>query len=542
MFYNIPFRILLIIKLTADYTLVVYRYINKYLISFLLSNIIAADLPSGDCAPTRTISRKRPSLAVNDDRDHSAAAPVPIAVERIISAEDFLRWLNARLKREACPDLGSLSRSDCPRSECIVTVHYHGGGGTVRSQEVYDPDNIFMRGADFTPRDHNHLSAGGVRRGTRKVGFFPLGGVRVICLKENPEVPALERAARLLYECLFGEDNADVPNSETILMNGRVFTASSYVEGEGFDEIMKRTEEDAKKTADVSKTPPVFIENLHEIKVFVILTGPEDGRPQNYIWRLVSSVDGHIIFRIFSIDNERILGNSAPHPSRSDAAVIVRGHSIVHCIPEASPDYRNLIRRLKRTPEEVCRSWQAAIRVEQFYHRNLRPYARIPGSTRLSMPITRERVRWVYTTLRSICEGLHRGSNLSEIFMRVNPTLAMVYRTTSIDTPVTAPPVAAPGVVLSDDSTDSPPPQSCLRRAVRRVRGADRGRAGNTTPVSAGCILFGDYFPSQDDLLTLGTEVLVSPLERIGSIKEVEEKDRKKRRKDGEGKDHDEIA
>ncbi len=536
-FCKIYFIILFIVKARVNYIHTLYRYIGKYSLLFvLLPGMFAAALPSEDYPLIRKSSKKRTR---SPDRDDCSAAPIPIAVERIISAEDFLRWLNALLKYEACPDLRSLSRAECRRPECVITIHYHGGDGTLRSQEVYDPDHTFMNGEEFTPTDHNHISADGIRRGTRKVGFYPLDGERVLCLKENPEVPLLERAARLLYECLFGADKGGVPNSLTILVNGRVFTASNYVKGNSFDEIMRHTESDEKREGAPTDSP-IYIDNLHKMKAFVILTGPEDGRPQNYIWQVVGSIDSCIVFRIFSIDNERILGNSAPHPSRIDAAVIVRGHSIMHCIPEVHPDYRNLIRILSvRTPRDIYRNWLDAVKIERLYHRRLVPYARTTGNTRLSLPITRERVRCVYASLISIYEGLREGRTLGEIFMQVNSPLAMVYRTVSADTPVTP-----PGIVLSNGFT---PPQSYLKKIARRVRIIDAGRAGDSTPPSACCQLFGDYLLSQSQQ-ELSTEVILTPasphnrLRRLQSAEiidsggETDTEGRKRRRVNSGGK------
>ncbi len=503
-FCKIYFIILFIVKARVNYIHTLYRYIGRYSLLFvLLPGMFAAALPGEDCTLIRKSSKKR---ARSPDRDDCSAAP--IAVERIISAEDFLRWLNALLKYEACPDLRSLSKAECRRPECVITIHYHGGDGTLRSQEVYDPDHIFMNGEEFTPTDHNHISADGIRRGTRKVGFYPLDGERVLCLKENPEVPVLERAARLLYECLFGADKVGVPNSLTILMNGRVFTASNYVKGNSFDEIMKHAESDEKKEG-IPKDSLIYMDNLHKMKVFAILTGPEDGRPQNYIWQVVGNIDGCRVFRVFSIDNERILGNSAPHSSRRDEATVVRGHSIMHCIAEVHPDYRNLKVILSaRTPKEIYRNWLAAVRVERLYHRNLMPYAITTRGTCLRLPITRDQIRCLYTRVNSIYEGLERGNTLEEIFMHVNPPLATLYRTTS-DTPVTPPSI--PSIVLSDDST---PPRSSLGKVVRKIRRVDGGRAGESTPPSAACQLFGDYLQSESQAhdATLSMDVVVSPL------------------------------
>lgn len=472
------------------------------LLIIFYSSTFAADLTSEDLTLKRRrsySSHKHAAIA-----DPEPTAPDPIEIERTISAVDFPRWLNARLKYEVCPELRSLSKAECIKPECVIIIHYHGENGIVRSLAVYDPDHTLMNREVFTPTDHNLLPVDGIRRGTRHVGFYSINDERVFCLKENPEVPALERSARLLHECLFGIDNPGIPNSETILMNGKVFTASSYVTGVSFDTIIRQIEEDADE-----KEHDIFITNLHEMKVFVILAGPEDGRAQNYILQAAGLIDGKIIYRIVSIDNERNFGNATPHPSRRDADVIVRSHSIIHCIPEeASCDYRQLIKVLSsKTPKDICHHWIEAIKMEKLYHRRLIPYAKIAGNTRiLSMPITRERCRGVYTRLKRIYEGLGAGETLEELFMHLDQELAAVYKAASIDSPVTPPKV----VVSSDDST---PPSSSLKRIARRAKKVDGGRTGTRTPPSACCQLFSDYLPSQPDLLaTLSAEALWSPI------------------------------
>lgn len=476
------------------------------LLIIFYSSIFAADLTSVDFTLKRRrscSSHKHTAIAAPE-----LAAPVPIEIERTISAADFPRWLNARLKYEVCPELRGLSKAECIKPECVIIIHYHGGNGIVRSLSVYDPDHTLMNGEVFTPTDHNLLPVDGIRRGTRHVGFYSVDDDRAFCLKENPEVPALERSAKLLYECLFGADNPGIPNSETILMNGKIFTASSYVKGESFDEIIRQIEDDDEKEHNI------FITNLHEMKIFVILAGPEDGRAQNYILQTVGIIDGKTIYRIVSIDNERNFGNATPHPSKRDADVVVRSHSIIHCIPEeTSCDYSSLIRALSsRTPKDMCHLWIESIKMEKLYHRRLIPYARIAENTGiLSMPITRERFRGVYTRLKLIYEGLSAGETLETLFMQVDQPLAMIYHAASIDSPVTPPKV----VVSSDDST---PPSSCLKRIARRAKRADGGRTGTRTPPSASCQLFSDYLPSQPDLVaTLSAEALWSPIPGVGT-------------------------
>lgn len=503
------------------------------LLIIFYSSIFAADLTSEDF----TLKRRRSYSSHRHTAiaDPEPAAPVHIEIEITISAADFPRWLNARLKYEVCPELRGLSKAECIKPECVIIIHYHGGNGIVRSLAVYDPDHTLMNGEVFTPTDHNLLPVDGIRRGTRHVGFYSVDDERVFCLKENPEVPALERSVRLLYECLFGVDNPGIPNSETILMNGKIFTASSYVKGESFDEIIRQIEGDDEKEHNISIT------NLLEMKIFVILTAPEDGRAQNYILQIISNADSHKTCRIYSIDNERILGNATPHPSRTDATITVRSHSIIHCVPETIHDYRSVIEVLSsKTPRNICKRWIELIKIERAYHRHLMPYANIAGNTRLlSMPITRDRTMGVYVKLKQISEGLRMGQTLRALFLQIDQPLATIYHS-AIDSPVTPPRDAA----SSDDSS----PGSSIRKVVRKIQTIDGGRAGSTTPPSACCQLFGDYLPSQHDIAAPSIDVLVTPITGvtvfspplpiiIESGKETDENDAKRRRLGSKARD-----
>lgn len=409
-----------------------------------------------------------------------------VPCDGIISAGDFLRELNHRLRREAYFPSPLLSKSECSEPGGLINVLSYKGDGRARYQKVYDPEHVLMDREVFNPRDQ----AG---KGTRKVGFYSLGGKRVLCLKEAPEAPGMERASRILHETLFGEEDMGVPNSETIIMNGRVFLASSYVDGKCL--------EDEIDAAERKHTSSEFIVNLHQMKVFAMLIGPEDGRPQNFLWQEIKGTDGENIFRLVSIDHDRCFGDAAPHPSRKDPGIIVRGHSVMHCFPESNPNYDDLKRVLfSKAPKRVFETWLSQVRIENGYQHALAMFAKITGNTRLGVPITETVARNLFEKLGKIYDGLNDRKTLEEIFMAVDAPLAQVYRSLSTDTPVTPP----SSILRVDDTT---PPRSSLARAARRIRTVDGGRLGKKTPPSANCEIYGDYLPSQ--LITRGIETVM---------------------------------
>ena len=414
-----------------------------------------------------------------------------LPLEGIITASVFLRELNHLLRKEEFRPSETLLSSECVKPGCLINVLSHKGGGKVRFQKVYDPDHILMNGEAFNPDDHSHLLEGDARKGTRKVGFYSLAGRRELCIKEAPEAPGLERAARILHEVLFGVEDAGVPNSETIIMNGKVFTVSSYVDGKSLDEVIGEIEAKGAEEHQSHKSS-AFIVNLHHMKVFAILATPEDGRPQNFLCQSIASVDGdgEVTYRLVGIDNERSFGDAMPHPSRKDPTIIVRGHSVMHCFRESHPNYSNLIKVLSvQTPEDMYKKWLLQIRVEDRYQRTIAPFAKITGGTRLGVPITENIARNLFRKLRLICSELKEGKILEDIFMAADRPLAEVYQTLSTETPETP-----PGVILKDDD-DSTPPRSSIERAAKRMRRVDGGRLGTKTPPSAHCEVYGDYLP-----------------------------------------------
>lgn len=404
----------------------------------------------------------------------------------IISAGDFLRELNHRLRREAYFPSTLLSKSECSEPGGLINVLSYKGDGRARYQKVYDPEHFLMNREVFNPRD----PAG---KGTRKVGFYSLGGKRVLCLKEAPEAPGMERAARILHETLFGAEDVGVPNSETIIMSGRVFTASSYVDGKCLEDEIDALELQAAKKDEHKPTSSEFIVNLHQMKVFAMLIGPEDGRPQNFLWQEIKGADGENIFRLVSIDHDRCFGDATPHPSRKDPGIIVRGHSVMHCFPESNPNYDDLKRVLfSKAPKHVFEKWLSQVRIENSYQHALAMFAKITGNTRLGVPITETVARNLFEKLGKIYGGLNDRKTLEEIFMVVDAPLAQVYRSLSASTDTL---VTPPGFILRED--DATPPRSSLARAAKRIRKVDGGRIGKATPPSANCEVYGDYLPSQ---------------------------------------------
>lgn len=419
-----------------------------------------------------------------------------IPFEGVISVNDFLKELYNRLTHRDYQPSEILPKSACVRPECLVTVLSSKGGAQARFQKVYDPDHVLMHAEIFTPSNHNHLATGISKKGTHKVGFYSLDGSIILCLKESPEAPGIERAARLLYENLFGIEDQGVPNSETILMNGKVFTVSTYVDGKTLEEIIGDL--DTQKVEILHEpeqvpTIPVFIENLHKMKVFALLTAPEDGRAQNCICQTISPIGSPICYRLVSIDNERSFGNATPHSSRRNPEIIIRGHSVMYCFSENSPDYSDLTAVLyAKTPEEVCTRWLEQIREEDRYQWAIAPFAEIPdNSTRLGVPLTETIARGLLEKLRVICDGLRKGQTLEELFMVVNQPLAHVYSTSSTEEPMTPP--AFPEKASGSNS----PPISCIATAARKMKKIDGGRLSSHTPLSANCDLHGDYLPAQ---------------------------------------------
>lgn len=405
----------------------------------------------------------------------------------VITANDFLRELNHRLRYEQFTPSMTLPKSKC-RPEHLIRVISHKGNGTPRFQTVYDPDHILMYGEEFTPTDHNQSSA--VKRGTRKVGFYSFGGKRTLCLKEAPEAPGLERAFKILDDTLFGHAtifenaNTNVPNSETILLNGKVFTASSYVDGKPLDddEVMQ----------DMQTQTTII--NLHQMKVLTILTAPEDGRAQNYILQYIDNTDGSRHARVVSIDNERTFGNDTPHLSSKDPRITVRGHSVIYGLSEKDPDYTDLAWFLySDTLEAIVTKWLKQVKLEYNYHRSIKPYAKPTEVTHLNMPITIEIARSVWERLMQIRIGLREGRTLEDIFILVNPALAEIYQ---IPRSITA------AKSLHAHSKDGPRyPKISLAEMLPKLKKIDSGRFSSKAPPSAYCEIHGDYLAEDEAIM-----------------------------------------
>lgn len=485
-------------------TLLAMTKLEEVDLSFLSG--VSEDMFNGWFAPqiAAGIRSSPPKLIISSDicpifADRAYSLPC----DGIITASDFLREMKCHLRNEVCPPSRALSKAECVVPGCLVNVLSHKGGGQARFQRVYDPENDLMDGEVFTPSDHNHLLEGVARKGTRKVGFYSFGGKRVLCIKEAPEAPGAERAARILHEGLFGVGDMGVPNSQTIIMNGKVFTVSSYVYGKSLDEVIGEIEEqEAASKADEHQPhrSAEFFENLHQMKVFAILTGPEDGRPQNCICQEVKGADGAITYRLVSIDNERSFGDATPHPSLRDPRITVRGHSVMHCFPESHPNYDSLKGVLfSKTPKAIFEEWLNQVRIEDRYQHTLAPFAKITGNTRLGVPITETVARNLFAKLEIIYDGLRAGKTLEDMFMEADPHLALVYQASQVT------PVTPPGLILRRD--DATPPRSSIVKAANRIKRIDGGRLGAKTPLSAQCEIHGDYLPSQ--WITRDTEVVM---------------------------------
>lgn len=407
-----------------------------------------------------------PFPGFNSSKTHSV-----VSTTEIISANDLLRLFHNRLLRRENPCFPTVSLEEC-QAEFLIMVHYHKGDGTVICQWVYDPECILMKGDLFNPSDHNHLLKG--KKGSTKVGFYPVDGEKALCFKEKPKYPFFERAVCLLNQTIFGEEDDGIPNSETILINGYPFTVSCYVDGPDFEDVIKNMRLDTACNSD-------FIANLHHMKVLAMVSSPEDGRAQNYILRKVDDLDGHPVYRIVSIDNEHSLIKSSPHPSKKYPDVTIRPHSAVYCFGEKNPNYDALKATLfTQTPHSICKNWDSKMGLERQYHLEISKCAKGVGS--FFVEIEEVVCLQIESCLEEIYCGLREGGTLEQIFHRVNPGLFTFYQ--NLGTPVT-PPNTRGHCVL---------PSSSLRKAAAAVSRIDGSRLEDSaTPLSA-CGLHDDYF------------------------------------------------
>lgn len=416
----------------------------------------------------------------------------------------------------------------------------------VRTIKVHDPDGILMRGGIFTPAKRANASTlSGIEMyragsGTRTVGIYSYGDTKV-CIKQWPEAPCNEIAVYQRYKSWFQakHDEMPIPVSEVVLMDGQVFLISEFIEGESFEDVLRKVESDPTQACKYTFN----LERFQKLAIFCLVsTVPEDCRLQNCIIRLIP---GSEEYEFILIDNDRSLGRPITigyqHPERG--IIYTRCHCFLLCfhamlrhpitesvhraMSNSSAEFGDMIAR------EVNYQHIIATRVQAEDRKTIPLDIPIPGSLKskrilFGMPysvtsaadmlssLCRVRVDASKTTilgtpfdasvfnamlsrLRKFDEAsADRSKSLASILAAVSPELATIYGFNDpVPVAITPPARSLTTVLLSKLasifrlnkspalSAATKSPVDSLITVSRRIRETDAGRCATTTPASA---------------------------------------------------------
>ena len=89
-----------------------------------------------------------------------------------------------------------------------------------------------------------------------------------------------------------------IPLSEVLIINGRVFLVSQFVEGETLEKVLLEVQKGNNEYLEYK----FDVERFQKLAIFCFLINPEDCRPQNCIVRKCKDSDK---WQLVLIDNER---------------------------------------------------------------------------------------------------------------------------------------------------------------------------------------------------------------------------------------------
>lgn len=342
----------------------------------------------------------------------------------IVDVDTYLRQCDARLANREYLSDSFLAEEKCEK-ENLVTVYFRNKKGIPEEIQVYDPNHKLMNGVEFNPENK-------AKGGTSKVGFYSIDGEKRLCFKQAPEIPAYELAVRELYQALFPEDADDmpIPLSEVLIMNGRVFLVSQFVEGETLEKVLLEVQKGNNEYLEYK----FDVEKFQKLAFFCFLINPEDCRPQNCIVRKCKDSDK---WQLVLIDNERAFCQEVVTDHGSQKT---RVHCVLFCFDALMEKAVNIPLLKERSIAKnvsfkgKIADWIRRCRKNSEYIQRLSTYRdesrqkKKERETDLSASvgeITQEDI------LKKVSQITNEEENLRDIFHKVLPQLAKIYENKS---------------------------------------------------------------------------------------------------------------
>ncbi len=382
--------------------------------------------------------------------------------EMVISVEEFLRSFGIKFKSAVHFERDFVYTPLHPRpTENLITIHsrqfdavpgetasipsllamcahrFTGGAEKlVRTFKVYDPKGILMRDSKFAPalRDpegmtwSDDIAMYRARNGTRPVGIYSHEDIK-ICFKQDPEAPGIEVAAYHLYKILFQAQHGDIslPASELILMDGKAFLVSEFMEGEALDSVLDRVCRDPTQ----SSAYPLNIPRFQRLAIFCLLTVPEDCHVSNcFIRKILDSDEWEFVF----FDNERSFGKEITtiyhHPEIGD--INTRCHCDLFCfgLMLAHMLTEGVYNEIVNSKSEVLALGTRLFK-EHSYQSSLVPLVQASDheKTILGIPFDADSIKGIISRFSKLIDlaSSNRHHSLASIFAGVSPVLASIY-------------------------------------------------------------------------------------------------------------------
>ncbi len=404
------------------------------------------------------------------------------------------------------------SRYDLPTLVRLITS---GSAELVSTVKVHDPHHALMHNGTFSPELYapgqvvrsGDIEIRRARGSTRTVGLYNCKGNRV-CIKQWPEAAWNEIAVYQVYQALFQTDPDDspIPVSEVLLINGQIFLASKFMEGDSFNDILAET-----LTSGSTREYAFNLARFQRTAILVLITLPEDGGARNL---LVRDRGGGGEKEFILIDNDRNFGIAASreiiHPTKGP--LTAKAHSTVLCLYEllAQPILPEVFGAIMQPKSGIVSSIVVRLLEENGYQLGLQAFvdrralaaARSRGrETILGVPLNGDSIKNVSSRLdqfvREVLSDQSQGatSSLASIFTRVCEPLAKIYRLDKL--PLAVP---APRITVN------------LRTILERIADVEpRSYPGAVPPVSAYA------FPAYCGATEINTEMLLNVLTWINS-------------------------
>ena len=435
----------------------------------------------------------------------------------VIGVEDFLLEFSRRFqeKRRLREDF-DLKPLNPPPTEHLVTIHmekFNGSGhelpfsrrllpgeDSVRIFKVYDPDHIFFtEDGDFSLRnfeegiDTNTVKVRKATGCTRTVGIYECRGNK-ICFKEWPEAPGVENAVYRMFSAAHSiqyRENLPIPASEGILMNGKVFLISEFMEGESLKSILTKVSENP----DYASKYNFDLDKFQALVIFCLIIAPEDCRPENI---LVRPIKGSSKYEFALIDNERSFGEqiTAFHDSGEGLGLIrTRMHCALFCFHEMLKHKINEDTHRRITSQQFADDILLAVeelRAISVYLSALAAHVQdgYLEKSNLAIPFGKDAIRGMYERFgrfRTIASD--RNRSLANIIVAASPEISRIYELDKLDK------LDGPYIPPSSSILHLQSQPHALTQVLKRLCRIDARRFSGPTPLSANVPLF-VYFGS----------------------------------------------